>query len=301
MIAALLLAALPALAQTAPALDPAFARYSVLTEAGPPEPSAEVVRSLKRLTWSNHVIAKGEWGVNQVAKNFGTDVMSLQTTNNDELLILSPGRKIVVHNKKGQLYEVKKATETLDHIIGQVHRDRQQAMKYKQVVVMANKLPGVALMTDYEFSKGQKVLLPDVKRVYDTYYFPLGGWGWGRVSSRFGSRYHPVLKRRKSHEGMDLPRPWGTPVYPSRSGRVVEAGWHEGYGQLIVIRHADGATTRYGHLSKIHVKVGQLVERGKTLIGRVGSTGLSTGPHLHFEVRDRNGKAVNPGSKIGRR
>jgi murein DD-endopeptidase MepM/ murein hydrolase activator NlpD len=70
---------------------------------------------------------------------------------------------------------------------------------------------------------------------------------------------------------------------------------------IIVIRHKGGETTRYGHLSKIYVKAGQLVQRGRTLIGRVGSTGLSTGPHLHFEVRDKNGRAVNPQTKIGRR
>ncbi|UPT73383.1 MAG: M23 family metallopeptidase [Elusimicrobiota bacterium] len=122
-----------------------------------------------------------------------------------------------------------------------------------------------------------------------------------RISSRFGSRYHPVLKRRRMHDGLDIPKPYGTPIFPARSGRVVEAGWHDGYGQLVVIKHNNGETTRYGHMSKTMVKVGDLVQRGKTMIGRVGSTGISTGPHLHFEVRDRNGKAVNPQQKIGKR
>ena len=81
--------------------------------------------------------------------------------------------------------------------------------------------------------------------------------------------------------------------------RVIEAGWHEGYGQLIEIRHKNGESTRYGHLSKIYVHPGQMVQANKTLIGRVGSTGLSTGPHLHFEIRDKNGKAVNPMASIG--
>ena len=113
-------------------------------------------------------------------------------------------------------------------------------------------------------------------------------------------RYHPILKRTRFHEGLDLPRPWGTPVYPARNGRVIRAGWSSGYGLLIVIRHSDGDTTRYGHLSKIYVKPGQLVSRGKTMIGRVGSTGLSTGPHLHFEVRDKYGHPINPMKEIGR-
>ena len=82
---------------------------------------------------------------------------------------------------------------------------------------------------------------------------------------------------------------------------MIDAGWNEGYGQLVVIKHNNGETTRYGHMSKIMVKPGDIVQRGKTMIGRVGSTGISTGPHLHFEVRDRNGKALNPTAKIGKR
>jgi murein DD-endopeptidase MepM/ murein hydrolase activator NlpD len=86
-----------------------------------------------------------------------------------------------------------------------------------------------------------------------------------------------------------------------RHGRVIEAGWHEGYGQLIEVRHFNGESTRYGHLSKIYVKPGDVVQRGKTMIGRVGSTGISTGSHLHFEVRDSNGRALDPNKVIGRR
>lgn len=278
-----------------------FARYSVLTPSGPDEPSPELFQRLKRLVYSEHVIQKGEYSAWHLAKLYGTTAMSLQSTNNDELLVLGPGRRVMVHNKNGLLYEVKKASETLDQIVGRYHRDPLQAVKFKQTIVEVNRLPGTALLGPYELERGDRILLPKVQIPFDTYHFPFQGWGWGKISSRFGSRYHPVLKRRKMHEGLDLPRPWGTPVYPARSGRVIEAGWHEGYGMLITIKHSDGATTRYGHLSEIKVKKGDIVQRGKSLIGRVGSTGLSTGPHLHFEVRDRHGKAVNPGSKIGRR
>jgi murein DD-endopeptidase MepM/ murein hydrolase activator NlpD len=287
-----------------PSVAPApydFSRYSVLTAAGPEEPDPDVFKRLRRLVWAEHRVKKGEYSAYQLAKTFSTTPMSLQTTNNDELLILNPGKKIVVHNKDGQLYEVKKATETLDQIVAKYHRDRNAAAKFKDAVVRANNLPGYALIDDYAFNAGDRILLPKVTIAFDTFHFPFQGWGWGRISSRFGSRYHPVLKRKKMHDGLDIAKPWGTPVYPARTGKIVEAGWTEGYGMLIVIRHSDGSTTRYGHLSKIYVKSGDMVSRGKTLIGRVGSTGLSTGPHLHFEVRDRNGRAVNPQSKIGRR
>ncbi|MBI5630916.1 MAG: M23 family metallopeptidase [Elusimicrobia bacterium] len=296
-----LLGPFPAAAQPAQPGLRAWERYCVLTPAGPEEPDSEMFRKLKRLVYSEHRISRGEGSVGALAALYGTTTMSLQSTNNEELLILNPGRKIMVHNKDGQLYEVRKEKETLSQIAAKHYRGRAQAQKFKESVVLANRLPGSALLGDYEFSRGDKVLLPKVIVLFDTYRFPFQGWGWGRISSRFGTRYHPVLKRLRFHDGLDIARPWGTPVYPSRSGKVVEAGWHEGYGMLIEIRHSDGATTRYGHLSKICVKPGDAVQRGRTLIGRVGSTGLSTGPHLHFEVRDRNGKPVNPGAKIGRR
>jgi len=125
--------------------------------------------------------------------------------------------------------------------------------------------------------------------------------GWTRISSGFGNRRHPILKYKKFHAGLDLPKPYGTPVYAARSGRVVQAGWREGYGNMVEVKHQDGASTVYGHLSLVSVSEGDWVTRGKSLLGKVGSTGLSTGPHLHFEVRDRAGHPVNPRAKIGRR
>ncbi|MBI4057692.1 MAG: M23 family metallopeptidase [Elusimicrobia bacterium] len=132
------------------------------------------------------------------------------------------------------------------------------------------------------------------------YLIPFRSERWPKISSPFGLRFHPVLKYTRFHEGWDLPKPHGTAVYPSRNGRVVFAGWRSGYGKILEIRHADGVITRYGHLSEIHVRVGQWVRQGKNLIGRVGSTGLSTGPHLHFEVRDARGVPLDPYQKMGR-
>jgi hypothetical protein len=127
-----------------------------------------------------------------------------------------------------------------------------------------------------------------------SYHVPFAWKNWPRISSSFGRRIDPLLHRFSFHRGIDLPRPYGTPVFPARTGRVLTAGWATGYGLVVVIQHPDGFTTRYGHLSRITVKPGAEVEAGKTLIGYVGSTGLSTGPHLHFEVRDSSGAPVNP-------
>ena len=299
----LLFALLHPVYSSAQSLSPAslrdFSRYSVLTPAGPEEPKPEAFRKIKRLLWSAHRVAKGEYSAAYLAKLYGTTVMSLQATNHDELYLLGNGRRLMVHNKDGLLYEVRKDTETLNHIVANFKGGGQQARQFREWVVKANDLPGYAVLDDYEFEKGDRVLLPGIKVNFDTYHYPVVSVS--RLSSRFGMRKHPVLGARRMHLGIDIPKPYGTPVFPARSGIVVDAGWREGYGMLVIIRHPDGFSTRYGHMSKILVKVGQLVQRGKTLIGKVGSTGISTGPHLHFEVRDRSGKPVNPSYKIGRR
>ena len=279
----------------------AFQRFSVLTPPGPDEPSPEVLARSRRLLWAEHKVVKGEGYIGTVAKSYGTTLSAIQATNNNEFMLMYPGMRMTVLNRDGQLYEVRRDSETLDAIVARQKVGADERRKYKELVVRANNLPGSALLAAYEFERGDRVLLPGVKINFDTYRFPFESQAIPRISSRFGSRYHPVLKRRRMHDGLDIPKPYGTPVYPARSGRIVDAGWHEGYGQLIVIKHNNGETTRYGHLSKIMVKVGDLVQRGKTMIGRVGSTGISTSPHLHFEVRDKNGKAVNPSQKIGKR
>jgi murein DD-endopeptidase MepM/ murein hydrolase activator NlpD len=116
-----------------------------------------------------------------------------------------------------------------------------------------------------------------------------------RVSSRFaGSRYHPILGRWRSHTGTDYAADYGTPVRATADGTVESAGRDGGYGNMIVLRHAKGISTRYAHLSRFAggVRQGARVRQGET-IGYVGSTGLSTGPHLHYEFRVQ-GRPTNP-------
>lgn len=112
------------------------------------------------------------------------------------------------------------------------------------------------------------------------------------VSSRFGLRIHPITGVKKSHTGMDIASNQGTAVYASDGGSVTLAGWNGGYGNCIMIDHGNGYVTLYGHLSSISVSEGQSVTQGTT-IGAVGSTGNSTGPHLHFEVL-KNGTRIDP-------
>ncbi len=115
----------------------------------------------------------------------------------------------------------------------------------------------------------------------------------GTLEGGFGGRRNPFGgPGYEFHSGQDIEAEWGAPVVSGASGRVSFVGWQNGYGQLVVVDHGGGLTTRYGHLSHIDVELNQTVSRAQ-LLGKVGSTGRSTGPHLHYEVRI-NDQAVNP-------
>jgi len=116
----------------------------------------------------------------------------------------------------------------------------------------------------------------------------------GLFTSGFGMRRHPLFGIWHLHTGVDIATAWGAPVLAAAEGRVIYAGWFGGYGKIVVIDHGEGMSTLYGHLSSLLVVAGDEVRRGQP-VGRVGSTGFSTGPHLHFEVRV-NGRPINPTS-----
>ena len=126
-------------------------------------------------------------------------------------------------------------------------------------------------------------------KIPPTYIKPISG---GRLSSGFGPRSRPTKGASTYHKGVDWATPTGTAVFASCGGTVVKAGWGSGYGYVVYINHPDGRQTRYGHLSKVLVSVGQTVSQGQK-IALSGNTGVSTGPHLHFEILI-NGSQVNP-------
>ena len=113
-----------------------------------------------------------------------------------------------------------------------------------------------------------------------------------KTASGYGVRVDPIYKTTKFHEGMDFSANIGTPIYATGNGTVTKAGWQSGYGRVVVINHGYGYETLYAHMNKINVRVGQKVTRGE-VIGEVGNTGKSTGPHLHYEVHVK-GRVVNP-------
>lgn len=115
-----------------------------------------------------------------------------------------------------------------------------------------------------------------------------------RLSSGFGLRIHPIKRYSRQHKGIDLAAPLESPIRAVASGTVVFADPYAGYGNLVVVRHARGMTTHYGHCHELRVQPGQRVKAGE-IIATVGNTGHSTGPHLHFEIR-MNGAPIDPES-----
>ncbi len=150
-----------------------------------------------------------------------------------------------------------------------------------------------------EAQRAAGAMIAELQRKRSRSYLPATGKGskfdWpvrGVMSSAYGTRIHPILKRKILHSGIDVAAPNGTPVKTAGPGEVIYNGWLRGYGRVIVIDHGRGYSTLYAHLSASLVREGQILKAG-AVIGRVGRTGNTTGPHLHFEVR-HYGTPANP-------
>jgi len=182
------------------------------------------------------------------------------------------------------------------HVVkeGQTLRDIAAAYGVSEFdIIAANDLAGLPL-------PGDKLLIPHPASIPWLEALKLG-WRpdarfiWplrGRLTSLFGPRIHPIFGTPDFHTGIDLAVPEGTEVHAAAAGKVSFAGERGGYGLLVVVEHGDGFSTYYAHLSRILVEAGQFVEQGQ-VIALSGNTGISTGPHLHFEIR-RHGKPVDP-------
>ena len=131
-------------------------------------------------------------------------------------------------------------------------------------------------------------------KIPPTFIKPISG---GKLTSRFGRRTAPKKGASTNHKGVDWGIPRGSTVVAASGGTVTKAGWGGGYGYVVYIKHPGGIETRYAHCSKVLVSAGQTVKQGQR-IALTGNTGVSTGPHLHFEIRV-NGTPVNPFSYIG--
>lgn len=196
---------------------------------------------------------------------------------------LKPGAKLIIPNRNGLLYTVDK-NETLEVISEKYNISVERIKSFNKINTIAKGddlfLPGARYTLDERIEKFGQIFNLPLDRIT-------------RVSSHFGYRTHPITGIRTLHRGIDFPGKLNTPVYASRGGTVTFAGYSGGgFGNLVIIRHKDGYTTYYGHLNSVTTAAGRKVGVG-SLIGRMGSTGRSTGCHLHLEIR-RNGVAINP-------
>ncbi|MBK9430615.1 MAG: M23 family metallopeptidase [Elusimicrobia bacterium] len=232
--------------------------------------------------------------LSSVAKTFGSGPDYLRSTNRLASVNLPPGKTLLVHNGLGMLYQVREKN-------GRPESLQDIAKRYNlkpESVARANGLSGVSLLSGAWLEAGSVLFLPTVRLRFSDYILPVA-WSRGQrmISSGYGMRRHPISRTRRFHQGLDMPRPAGSPVRSAREGRVIFAGWRGAYGRLIILKHANGICTWYGHLSTIDVQAGDKIKQGQ-FIGRVGSSGQATGPHLHFEVRDRYGNTMNPKKSI---
>jgi murein DD-endopeptidase MepM/ murein hydrolase activator NlpD len=215
-----------------------------------------------------------------------------------ELIINVPEPELSIISKKQQVY-----TEDYEAEVEYVPNDEWYTTKTVTLQEPSAGRHKVAAVVEYKNGQEQSVeilkeevyaeAVPKIvergTQVPPTYIKPISG---GTLSSGFGARSAPTKGASTYHKGIDWATPTGTTVYASNAGTVSFAGWASGYGYAVFIEHADGRQTRYGHLSKVLVSAGQTVSQGQK-IALSGNTGVSTGPHVHFEIRI-NGTAVNP-------
>ena len=219
----------------------------------------------------------------KVARRFGLKFDTIVSANRiSDARSIEVGRPLIIPNQNGIYYRIRRR-DTMTKIV--------KRFKIKsQAIIQINDIDSADLYSgETIFIPGGSLTRNQREKVMGLEYaIPCVG----RVVSGMGWRRDPFHGRLSFHPGVDVRAPWGRPVYAGKSGKVIRAGWFGGYGKVVVIQHRGGYQTWYGHLSKINIRKGRWVGRN-TMIGRVGSTGRSVGPHLHFEVRHR-GKFINP-------
>lgn len=255
----------------------------------------QIIASEKKLPVKSEYIVKQGDTISEIAEANGM-TMNMLLANNPNVSVknLKIGQKLVIVSENGIFYKVQKG-DSLSKI----------ASRFKM------KLDDITAYNDLDAKNlkiGQDIFLknPDIRVLANSgkggvnvasagFRFPVEYKG---VNSPYGSRFHPVLKRYIFHAGVDLKARY-VPLRAAQSGKVSYAGYMNGYGKIIILKHSNGYETRYAHLDKIGVKVGQNISKGE-LIGKTGMSGRVTGPHLHFEVR-KNGKTQNPMNYLTRK
>lgn len=240
------------------------------------------------MKYDEYIIEEGD-NLTTISRKIGANLDTLVSVNKiTNANRLRPGQKIVIPNRNGLLYTIKK-DESIEEIAERYDVSLNRVLSFNKI------------SDPNDIEVGDDIFLPGAKYTLDERIDKFGQMfsiptTITRISSVFGYRVHPITGVRTKHMGVDIPGILNTPVYAARKGKVIFAGYSGGYGNLVIVRHDKGYTTYYGHLNSITTRAGATVGVG-VMIGRMGSTGRSTGSHLHFEVR-RNGVALNPADFI---
>jgi murein DD-endopeptidase MepM/ murein hydrolase activator NlpD len=238
------------------------------------------------VTYKRYTVVPGDTLLGITLKFGLTNISTLIAVNDiDNVRQLRSGQTLKIPSIDGLEYTVKKG-DTLNGL----------SSRYK---VALEELLDVNDLDSRELAAGQTLFIPGAKLSADKirnamgelFKYPLSSVRW-RLTSRFGPRSDPFTGAKSNHTGIDMAAPTGTPIYASMGGRVITAGFSNVFGYYVVIDHGNGYQTLYGHMSKILVRAKQQVAQGSR-IGLVGSTGYSTGPHLHFTVY-KNGRLIDP-------
>jgi len=189
-------------------------------------------------------------------------------------------KESMIDTKKKQIDNLKASRSDVEEEIREINEKLRKLEEQEDDLIKKSK----------ELENQIKSLQRSVKYIGGNMVWPVPSCH--NITSYYGNRLHPVLKKYKMHTGIDIGASSGASIVAANKGVVIYAGWQSGYGNTVIVDHGGGITTLYAHCSKILVHTGQSVDASQ-VIAKVGSTGLSTGPHLHFEVR-KNGSTVNP-------
>jgi murein DD-endopeptidase MepM/ murein hydrolase activator NlpD len=247
---------------------------------GIPEP--ELFSKPRMLLSSSYRVERGDM-IGDLARKFGLNQDTLISYNNiKNTRLLQIGQALRIPNQDGILHKVKKG-DTLSGL-AEMYKTEEEAIKTVNELFSGTIHEGTEL-----FIPGARLDWINLQEINgDLFIWPISGY----ITSPYGYRSSPFTGVRQFHSGIDIGAVSGTPIKAAMSGRVIVAGWSDTYGNYVVVSHHSGYRTLYGHMSVIRAKSGQYVSTGQR-IGDVGSTGLSTNPHLHFTVY-KNGVTVNP-------
>lgn len=227
--------------------------------------------------------------LDMVRKIYKHDINLLQFMNEQKELIVVKKQELEAYRRQLVAAKDDKAVKArnLEVSRGQLNREKTAlAQDKKELEKAEDELVSLAKKIEEEIRRKQS----DAAYVGGIMTWPAPGYT--RITSSFGYRIHPILKTRKLHTGIDIGVPSNSTIVAAQSGTVIASGYNGGYGKIVMIDHGGGIVTLYAHNNTLLVKEGDRVEKGQP-ITKSGSTGLSTGPHLHFEVRE-NGKYVDP-------